>query len=110
MLSDDRKSLSVGSNFRGNQMIKLSQLEEAYKRTFHTATPHREVDFKTVRNLTGEKDPEVVMTMIALEEKNTGYDGLLERYLCRVGKTKLSFQVDLLPGFVKTEPPTPDAA
>jgi len=85
-------------------MVLLSQLERAYKETFHKATPHREVDFKIIRSMTGEKDPEVWMALVFIEEHNTGYDGLLERYLCNVGKQKLVFQIDLLPGFIHMEP------
>ena len=84
-------------------MVRLNQLEQAYLRTFHTATPHHEVNFDLIRSLTGEKDPEVVMALVYLEEKGTGYDGVLERYLCNVGKQKLAFQVDLLPGFITKE-------
>jgi uncharacterized iron-regulated protein len=84
-------------------MIRLSRLEQIYLDTFHTATPHHEVNFDLIRTLTGEKDPEVVMALVFIEEKNTGYDGILERYLCNVGKQKLAFQVDLLPGFIVKE-------
>jgi hypothetical protein len=82
-------------------MIKLSLLEQAYKQAFHKATPHHEVNFPLIQQLTGEKDPEVVMALVYLEHKNTGYDDILERYLCNVGREKLAFQIDLLPGFIK---------
>ena len=80
--------------------IKLSDLEVAYKTTFHKASPHHDVNFQLVRELTGEKDPYVTMALIFLEENNTGYDGCLERYLCNVGRQKMAFKVDLMPGLI----------
>lgn len=80
--------------------IKLSELEQAFKKTFHLATPHHDPDFTTIRQLTGEKDPEVHMAIIFIVVDNTGYDGVLERYLCNAGKQRIAFHVDLLPGFV----------
>ena len=85
---------------RRDPVIRLNLLEMAYKQTFHKATPHHDINFQLIRDLTGEKNPEVVMALVFLEEKNTGYDGVLERYLCNAGRQKLAFQVDLLPGLI----------
>jgi hypothetical protein len=40
------------------------------------------------------------MALIFIEEKNTGYDGVFERYLCNAGKQKMAFKVDLMPGSI----------
>ena len=47
-----------------------SRLEQAYKQTFHTATPHHEVNFDLIRSLTGRKTPRSSWLWYSLRKKD----------------------------------------
>lgn len=83
-------------------MITLDDLQAAFRVTKKKATPHREPNFEHIREVATNENPEVRMQLVFLEEHNTGYDGNLERYMCRV-EPSIHFQVDLLPGLVVRE-------
>ena len=84
-------------------MITLNELQAAFHVTKRRATPHRHPDFEAIREASGVDDPPVGIGMVFLEEHNTGYDGNLERYMCRV-EPNIHFQIDLLEGLVTSEP------
>lgn len=74
----------------------VSDLERAIGRTIAKATPHRVPDLEHVN-----RDAPVILQLVFAEEYNTGYDGVLFRYIgsavTRDGVAMRSFQVDLLP-------------
>lgn len=85
--------------------LTLDALEQLSKECQRKATPHRVLDFKKLRQLAdgGGKTPVHSMGMVFLEEHNTGYEGVLYRYLMSIAcsKAPLIVQVDLLPGQVE---------
>jgi hypothetical protein len=84
------------------QAAKLSDIQLLSIRCQQKATPHRVPDFKKLKSLV-DGDPEITGSMVFLEEHNTGYDGVLYRYILQVADTKIQFQVDLLPGDLTNE-------
>jgi hypothetical protein len=84
-------------------MITLSELEAAYKVTKARSTPHRHPAFALIRKECDNDDPDVNTMLVFVEEHNTGYDGVLHRYMCRV-EPSVMFQIDLLPGMIVAEP------
>jgi hypothetical protein len=86
--------------------LTLLGLETAFKETLMKgATPHRTPDFEAIR---ARVAPDAVVTgrFWFIEEHNTGYGGLLERWQFVVERTNgkhLSFWADLLPGLITTD-------
>ena len=87
--------------------LTVKGVQRLFKETLKRgATPHREPDFRKIFKLV-EGDPEVRGHMFFVEEHNTGYDGLLERWRFAVydtGGARIEFWADLLPGLIKTGP------
>lgn len=90
------------------ETLTVKGVERLYKATVkHGATPHRTPDFKKILRMV-EGDPEVRGRLYFIEEHNTGYDGLLERWMFRVydhGGAKIEFWADLLPGLITPHAP-----
>jgi hypothetical protein len=88
------------------EALTLNALESIFEDTLRVATPHREPDFDKIRKVV-DGDVLVRGQMVFIEEHNTGYDGVLERWMFNAprsdGTGKVSFMADLLPGQVKTE-------
>ena len=88
--------------------MNLLMLEMAFLETAAKATPHREPDFEKLRKLPGGSSANVTGQMVFIEEHNTGYDGVLERWMMRMPSGKdgggyVTFQIDLLPGLISTK-------
>lgn len=83
-------------------MITIKDVQECFDATLRKkATPHRTPDFKQIFKEFPADTP-VNGERWFLEEHNTGYDGLLERWEFRTEDKKLSFWADLLPGLIVT--------
>jgi hypothetical protein len=86
-------------------MLVLSDLQKLCDACEAWATPHRVPDFHAIWPLV-DGDPEVRGQVAFIEEHNTGYDGLLYRWLFMIkgkdGETE-QFQADLLPDMIRTE-------
>lgn len=87
-------------------MMTINDVEMCFKATvLKKATPHREPDFKKLNEEFGP-DTEVKGIQWFIEEHNTGYGGVLERWEFRGEKDNLrfSFWADLLPGLILSSP------
>ena len=83
-------------------MITISDVEECFLMTLRKkATPHREPDFKVLKKVFGPDTP-VKGRRWFIEEHNTGYEGVLERWQFRGGEepNDFSFWADILPGLL----------
>lgn len=90
-------------------MITIKDVEDCFEETLRVkATPHRTPDFEKLRAEYGGDTP-VKGRMWFIEEHNTGYGGLLERWEFVVDEPDLpraSFWADLLPGMFGMAPKT----
>lgn len=92
--------------------LTLNSLEEYFAECCKHSTPHREPDFAYLKEAAvNGGDTPVRGSIVFLEEHNTGYDGLLERWWFTVPDkegTKITFMADLMPGFVSNRKETTD--
>jgi hypothetical protein len=82
---------------------RLSDVRLASRVCEAAATPHRVPDFDAIATRV-EGDPEVRGTLVFLEMHNTGWSGVLERWLLTVegAAGPIEFVADLLPGAFST--------
>ena len=84
--------------------MRLIDVEELYAHTVKYATPHRHPNFDSLKKAI-DADAEITGSMVFLEEYNTGYDGILERWILTAPTKnggKIQFQMDVLPGSIRT--------
>ena len=82
---------------------RLSHVRAAFAECEARATPHRLPDFDAIATRV-EGDPEVRGTLVFLEMHNTGWSGVLERWLLTIegAAGPIEFVADLLPDAFST--------